>query len=312
MMMGKDRMPSYSSKNNQALPFVQKVQKNPEYLKFGIFGLIVLEYLTTVAVAEEYFDEYDQQLKSNLQERKEKCEDKGRLYELVKNDFHTNFLWCKTLMNPHNDEDDINVAIKSNSRYFHICIGESYLTRGIFETVQVLVNVRYLKAVPEITSLGKRVASMARGINYDDVMLGKIQDDLGYVFRSVCFVALACFNKGSAFHLLDFLGDSTLHVLVTWFLFRVFPTNAPGKMAAQARIFCDTESIAFMCKELQILKYSSQYEAFGQTDLLAESFFKALVGAIYLDNGGNLDQTWNILLPVLDPFLIKFLGQDVE
>ena len=103
---------------------------------------------------------------------------------------------------------------------------------------------------------------------------------------------------------LEFLGDSVLSVVTSEFLFDFFSDHPEGDLTKlRADIVC-TRSLAGFAKSVGLGDYlylGNGQEALNgrRQDKLLEDAFEALVAAIYLDSGKDLDRVKDFLLPFI-------------
>ena len=119
-------------------------------------------------------------------------------------------------------------------------------------------------------------------------------------------------EKLSSNERLEFLGDSIISFVISYYLFSKFPNYNEGILTNMRSLLVNTKSLAEIAKDLNFgnyLKLSKGEEESGgrhNLSLLADTF-EALVGALFLDQGINaVSQFINpILFPKAEVFMQK-------
>ena len=101
---------------------------------------------------------------------------------------------------------------------------------------------------------------------------------------------------------LEFLGDSILALISADFLYRTFPELSEGELTDVRAILVRTETLANFAREIDLGRFlimgkGEQHSGGGQRVLA--SAFEALLGALYLDQGLSVVQSF--LRPRLEP-----------
>ena len=113
---------------------------------------------------------------------------------------------------------------------------------------------------------------------------------------------------------LEFLGDSVLSVIASGFLFDCFSDHPEGDLTKiRADIVC-TRSLSGFAKAIDLGDYlylgNGQQERGGRgQDKILEDAFEALVAAIYLDSGKDLEKVKEFLLPLIRREVEKILSE---
>lgn len=113
---------------------------------------------------------------------------------------------------------------------------------------------------------------------------------------------------------LEFLGDSVLSVVASGFLFDYFSGHPEGDLTKiRADIVC-TRSLAGFAREIGLGDYlylgNGQEALNGRNqDKILEDAFEALVAAIYLDSGRNLEIVNTFLIPRMENEIRKILSE---
>lgn len=113
---------------------------------------------------------------------------------------------------------------------------------------------------------------------------------------------------------LEFLGDSVLSVVASGFLFDCFSDHPEGDLTKiRADIVC-TRSLSGFAKAIDLGDYlylgNGQEERGGRgQDKILEDAFEALVAAIYLDSGKDLEKVKEFLLPFIRREIEKILSE---
>ena len=151
-----------------------------------------------------------------------------------------------------------------------------------------------------------------------------LEKEIGYVFHHRGYLDEALrhsswVNENKQYGLcsnerLEFLGDSVLSVVTSEFLFDFFSDHPEGDLTKlRADIVC-TRSLAGFAKSVGLGDYlylGNGQEALNgrRQDKLLEDAFEALVAAIYLDSGKDLDRVKDFLLPFIRREVEKILSE---
>ena len=151
-----------------------------------------------------------------------------------------------------------------------------------------------------------------------------LEKAIGYVFchREYLYEALrhsSWVNENKQYGLrsnerLEFLGDSVLSVIASGFLFDCFSDHPEGDLTKiRADIVC-TRSLSGFAKAIDLGDYlylgNGQEERGGRgQDKILEDAFEALVAAIYLDSGKDLEKVKEFLLPFIRREVEKILSE---
>ena len=118
---------------------------------------------------------------------------------------------------------------------------------------------------------------------------------------------------------LEFLGDAVLEMVVTKYLFNLFPQEPEGRLTAYRSALVKTETLAQVAAELglqqQLFMSKGEEATGGRTNqgLLAD-VFEAVVGALYLDQGLEVAETFlqQVLFPRLSAILEDHTYKDAK
>ena len=151
-----------------------------------------------------------------------------------------------------------------------------------------------------------------------------LEKAIGYAFchREYLYAALrhsSWVNENKQYGLrsnerLEFLGDSVLSVIASGFLFDCFSDHPEGDLTKiRADIVC-TRSLSGFAKAIDLGDYlylgNGQEERGGRgQDKILEDAFEALVAAIYLDSGKDLEKVKEFLLPFIRREIEKILSE---
>ncbi|WP_448584136.1 ribonuclease III [Thermocrinis sp.] len=124
----------------------------------------------------------------------------------------------------------------------------------------------------------------------------ELQEKIGYYFKNIKYLETALThrsykNGGENYELLEFLGDSIVNFLVVDFLVENFPNYKEGVLASIKAYLISEEFLSSISEELEMYKYVkiSGRNKFISSSVLAD-LFEALLGAIYIDSGGDMNQ----------------------
>ena len=151
-----------------------------------------------------------------------------------------------------------------------------------------------------------------------------LEEKIGYVFRKKEYLneamrhsSYANENKQygiSSNERLEFLGDSVLSVVASGFLFDFFSGHPEGDLTKiRADIVC-TRSLAGFARTLGLgdflyLGHGQEASNGRDQDKILEDAFEALVAAVYLDSGKNLDTVVTFLTPFIEGEIRKILSE---
>ena len=144
-----------------------------------------------------------------------------------------------------------------------------------------------------------------------------LQKDIGYIFRDSSLLTMALVHRSHT-HMnghstvpsnerLEFLGDSVLNIIVTEYLYHAFPEKQEGDLTQIKSRIVSKNVIAEKAKQIGLGTYlllgpgEEQSGGRSRTSLLADGF-EALLGALYLDGGKKVAQS----------FLQKYLLHDLK
>lgn len=118
---------------------------------------------------------------------------------------------------------------------------------------------------------------------------------------------------------LEFLGDAVLELAVTDFLFKKFPANPEGELTAYRAALVNTVSLAESAQTLGINDYlllsKGESKDTGRArDVILADAFEAIIGAIYLDQGFTVAETFvaKNLFHKIDDVIEKRSYQDAK
>ena len=124
---------------------------------------------------------------------------------------------------------------------------------------------------------------------------------------------------GSHNERLEFLGDAVLELAVTDFLFKKFPANPEGELTAYRAALVNTVSLAESAQTLGINDYlllsKGESKDTGRArDVILADAFEAIIGAIYLDQGFTVAETFvaKNLFHKIDDVIEKRSYQDAK
>ena len=125
-----------------------------------------------------------------------------------------------------------------------------------------------------------------------------IQEKLGISFSNEALLEEACTHrsfvnehpeyKGNHNERLEFLGDAVLELVVTEFLFSMYPSYDEGTLSGVRAWIVNTQSLAKSAESLHLdmfLRTSKGEEATKGKDSLRANMLEAIFGALYLDRG---------------------------
>ncbi len=151
--------------------------------------------------------------------------------------------------------------------------------------------------------------------------LTQLQQRLGYTFREAELLDCALTHKSYAnemglqqhhYERLEFLGDAVLELIVSVYLYEIYPSAQEGELSklrsclVNAEAFADLARILELGPLLQLGRGESRSGGHNKNSLLAAAL-EAVVGALYLDGGFVRAQA--IFLTCFGPVLAAHLDQ---
>ncbi|HSQ42023.1 MAG TPA: ribonuclease III [Fibrobacteraceae bacterium] len=146
---------------------------------------------------------------------------------------------------------------------------------------------------------------------------------IGYFFRNPELLAQALIHRSwivgrnleywQTNERLEFLGDSVLNMLVTEYLFKLFPTHPEGDLSKRKSAIVSGKALAEMARTwglgpyLRIGKGEAKGGGRDKDSLLADAF-ESVIGAVFLD--GGLDSCRHVLEKTLFPNIARILSDE--
>jgi ribonuclease-3 len=142
-------------------------------------------------------------------------------------------------------------------------------------------------------------------------MMDQLERRLGYQFQDPMLLteamthpSLASESKGPHFdnQRLEFLGDAVLQIVLTEYLFKLFPSFPEGRLTKLRSQLVSRRALAEFARAIELgefLRLGKGEDATGgreRASILADAF-EALLGAVYLDAG--LEPTREVILHLL-------------
>jgi len=127
---------------------------------------------------------------------------------------------------------------------------------------------------------------------------GELRDRLGYFFKDSSLLKQALTHRSSlqegetSNERLEFLGDSILGLLISFFLYKNFPDKSEGELTKLKATLVSEPSLNLVASSLGLGKYiflSAEEEKSGgreKASIISDAF-EAIIGAIFLDGGLN-------------------------
>jgi len=150
--------------------------------------------------------------------------------------------------------------------------------------------------------------------------LKSLQEILGYQFRNEDLVKTALTHRSSlnlpgvteSYERLEFLGDAILEMLISSYLFNMYPDKKEGYLTAARSAIVRTESLSAISQRYHFndfIHMSKGEEATGgrQNPSILEDVIESLIGALYLDGGVPAAKTFfeNFVLPNAKTIIAK-------
>ena len=124
----------------------------------------------------------------------------------------------------------------------------------------------------------------------------KLQEKLGYFFKDTSLLKQALTHRSSlqqgetSNERLEFLGDSILGLLISFFLYKNFPDKSEGELTKLKATLVSEPSLNLVASSIGLGRYiflSAEAEKSGgreKASIISDAF-EAIVGAIFLDGG---------------------------
>ncbi|OIO33048.1 MAG: ribonuclease III [Candidatus Yonathbacteria bacterium CG_4_10_14_3_um_filter_47_65] len=129
-------------------------------------------------------------------------------------------------------------------------------------------------------------------------------------------------NKGAVFshnERLEFLGDAVLELVITAYLFKKYPNETEGVLTSYRAALVNTNSISAAAHELGmddflLLSRGEARDTGKARQYILANTFEAMIGAIYLDQGFDVAQTFiaESLFGKTDEIVRKELWRDAK
>ena len=111
---------------------------------------------------------------------------------------------------------------------------------------------------------------------------------------------------GYGFQRLEFMGDSVLNLVITDMLMEAFPTESEGALSKRRAVLVSRESCNTIGTYLQLnslIHVGTNVDMFNSS-IVADAV-EAVIGAIYIDSGKNMQVCREWILQNWEPFLSK-------
>ena len=146
---------------------------------------------------------------------------------------------------------------------------------------------------------------------------GSLEDRIGYCFRdpsllqmALTHTSYACENnqsRAASNERLEFLGDAVLYILVTRYLYGAYPDLPEGKLTPMRQNLINGGALAAFGRRIglgeALLLGRGEEKGGRDRPKLLEDAFEALLGALYLDSGYDLERVAAFLLPFVEEHL---------
>ena len=113
-------------------------------------------------------------------------------------------------------------------------------------------------------------------------------------------------KKASSYERLEFLGDRVLSLLIAEWLFEIYPKESEGELAKRHAALVNRDCLAEIAESLDLSASLQMINADdlrrGRVNILSDAL-EALIGAIYKDNGQQLDGLRGIIAELWRPFI---------
>lgn len=113
-------------------------------------------------------------------------------------------------------------------------------------------------------------------------------------------------KKASSYERLEFLGDRVLSLLIAEWLFEIYSKESEGELAKRHAALVNRDCLAEIAEGLELSGCLQMVNADdlrrGRVNILSDAL-EALIGAIYKDNGQQLDGLRGIVAQLWRPFI---------
>ena len=155
--------------------------------------------------------------------------------------------------------------------------------------------------------------------------IGKLKAAIGYEFKDPTVLKLALTHSSYAYELrqkkiecdsnerLEFLGDSVISIITTSYLYKSYPNLTEGELSRlRAGTIC-TSSLSGFAKGVDLGSYlllgCGEGRSGGRENpTILENAFEALLGAIYIDSGCNIETVTKFLLPLVEKEILNAIA----
>ncbi len=148
--------------------------------------------------------------------------------------------------------------------------------------------------------------------------MNQIEKFLGYEFKNKDLLVQALTHssytnehkKTQNYERLEFLGDSIVGFVVSFYLYKTFPTQNEGQLTLARKKLVNRDTLADIIDKNNLLSYMR----FGSGEITTNSLasvklkcdmFESLVGALWIDTKGNLQVIAKFILSQLQPYFGK-------
>lgn len=123
-------------------------------------------------------------------------------------------------------------------------------------------------------------------------MKNKLEKNISYVFKNKALLSLALTHsslteKGESVpdnERLEFLGDSVLGLIVSYYLYNKYPDKKEGDLSIIKNFIVKKEALSKLGRIFEIKKYLKVAKGLDINDSILENTVEAIIGAIFLDS----------------------------
>jgi ribonuclease-3 len=143
--------------------------------------------------------------------------------------------------------------------------------------------------------------------------LSELEEQLDYTFKSTRLFTQAMTHSSikddehPSNERLEFLGDAVLGLVVTEYIYKVYPDFDEGELTAIKSVVVSHESLLKIARKLKLKKYISVGKGITKKRTVPASLIanavEAFIGALYLDGGYRAARKF--VLPHIEPLIIK-------
>ena len=172
------------------------------------------------------------------------------------------------------------------------------------------------KAAPATGVRSRRAASRAKALRRAQELLGYQFEEVGWLERALTHSSDSS-DISASNERLEFLGDAVLGMIVSRWLYDLFPEATEGELTRIKSIVVSRQSLTGVCDRLGLdshIRVGKGLAGRGLPGSILANTFEAVIAAVYLDGGLRRAQGFirRHLRPVLDRVLRRGHGRNFK